>query len=59
MPKYKIIGEPDKHGNVKAKRADGKTGTFPQCWLKADGEGAFVPRSRTKAIRIRYFVEWN
>lgn len=55
MEKYAKIGDMDKHGLAMFKRErDGKTCPVKVSWFKIDpaGSGAFVPRSKTKALHI-------
>lgn len=60
--RYMIEGEADASGYVTAIRvADGKRARVKQAWLKrvSDISGEWMPRSRTKAIRLAYFCEWQ
>ena len=55
MEKYAKIGDMDKQGRAMFKRErDGKTCLVKISWFKIDpaGSGSFIPRSRTKALRI-------
>lgn len=59
MEKYAILIEEDEAGFVTAKRVrDGKKARVKFAWLKPLGGGDYVPKSRTKALRLAA-VEWE
>jgi hypothetical protein len=58
MEQYDQIEAPDAKGFALFRRVrDGKTARVPVRWFKKDGDG-MVPRSRTKAIRLR-MLDWE
>ena len=60
--RYTLEGEADVRGYVTAIRvADGKRARVKQAWLKRVSEisDVWMPRSRTKAIRLEYFCRWQ
>ena len=60
--KYTVEGEADASGYVTAIRvADGKRARVKAAWLKRVSEisDVWMPRSRTKAIRLEYFCKWQ
>ena len=62
IDRYEILDEPDERGYVMVKRlADGKTAQVKAAWLKrvSDSSDVWMPRSRTKAIRLAYFCDWQ
>ena len=62
IDRYEILDEPDERGYVTVKRlADGKRARVKQAWLKRVSEisDVWMPRSRTKAIRLEYFCRWQ
>jgi len=61
MEKYAKTGDMDKHGLAMFKRErDGKTCLVKVSWFKIDpaGSGSFIPRSRTKALRMA-MLDWE
>jgi hypothetical protein len=59
--RYTLEGEADVRGYVTAIRvADGKRARVKQAWLKrvSDISGEWMPRSRTKAIRLG-MLDWE
>ena len=61
MEKYAKIGDMDKQGRAMFKRErDGKTCLAKVSWFKIDpaGSGSFIPRSRTKALRMA-MLDWE
>ena len=59
MEKYVILIEEDAAGFATVKRVrDGKTARVKFAWLKAVGGVDYVPRSRTKAIRLA-MLDWE
>lgn len=53
MEKYTVLVEQDESGYVTVKRVrDGKTARCKASWLRGVGNGDYVPRSRTKALRL-------
>ena len=60
MDKYDQIETADEKGYALFRRvSDGKTSRAPVRWFKKDGDGdGMVPRSRTKAIRLR-MLDWE
>ena len=53
MEKYTVLIERDEEGYVTAKRvSDGKTARCKASWLKPIGNGDYVPKNRTKSIRL-------
>ena len=64
IDRYEILSKPDKRGYVTVKRlADGKVARCKAAWLKPaphnESPTHVMPRSRTKAIRIQYFLDWE
>ena len=64
IDRYEILSKPDKRGYVTVKRlADGKVARCKASWLKPaphnESPTHVMPRSRTKAIRIQYFLDWE
>jgi len=64
LDRYELLTEPDVRGYVTVKRlADGKTATCKASWLKpaphSESPAHVMPRSRTKAIRLAYFCDWQ
>ncbi|HRR33939.1 MAG TPA: hypothetical protein P5026_07575 [Kiritimatiellia bacterium] len=59
MDKYTIEIKADEPGYVTARRIrDGKAARLKAAWLKPVGGGEFIPRSRTKQIRME-FLDWE
>jgi len=53
MDKYTILIEADETGFATVKRVrDGKSARVKVAWMKPIGGGDYVPKSRTKAIRL-------
>ena len=53
MEKYTVVVEQDEAGYMTVKRVrDGKTARVKASWMRTIGGGDYVPRSRTKAIRL-------
>ena len=53
MEKYTVALETDESGLATVKRVrDGKTARCKMSWLRAIGNGDYVPKSRTKALRV-------
>jgi hypothetical protein len=60
--RYTLEGEADVRGYVTAIRvSDNRRARVKLAWLKrvSDISGEWMPRSRTKAIRLAYFCEWQ
>jgi hypothetical protein len=60
--RYMIEGEADVRGYVTAIRvSDNRRARVKADWLKRVSEisDVWMPRSRTKAIRLAYFCEWQ
>lgn len=54
MEKYTIIVPEDESGYAMVKRVkDGKKARAKFAWLKSIGDGDYVPRSRTKDLRLQ------
>jgi len=60
--RYTLEAEADGAGYALVQRvSDGKRARIKLAWLKrvSDSSDVWMPRSRTKAIRLAYFCDWQ
>lgn len=59
---FRLEAEADGAGYAPVQRvSDGKRARIKLAWLKrvSDSSDVWMPRSRTKAIRLAYFCDWK
>jgi hypothetical protein len=59
---YRVVSEPAPGGRVVVERvADKKRAEVKASWVRRTSEDSelWMPASRTKAIRLKFFAEWK